>query len=132
MEQFRKCRSCYKHIGGEYAVDFFSYLIKTEHIKEVGSLHDCTPSRKIPLLLTDSGIEYFSFFCSTVKPYDFAFACLDGTEKKPHLAGKCGELILQYLINNKLIIKNDNERILTPEERTIKFLKGEIFYFQLH
>jgi hypothetical protein len=112
MKDFCKCRSCYNHIGGIYAVEFFNYLLKKDYINYINPPIFNNAHCKIPLLITNKGIEFFKFFEGKVNAYNFAYACLDGTEKKPHLGGKSGDLVLKCLLSKNLIHRDNENRCL--------------------
>lgn len=126
MENFCKCRSCYNHIGGVYAVEFFAHLLKNDYINYINPPIFNNAHSKIPLSITNKGIKFFKFFESEVKAYNFAYACLDGTEKKPHLGGKSGDLILQYLLNKNLIHKDNKNRCLYLTDVAKDILIGKV------
>jgi hypothetical protein len=103
---------------------FFFYLLKNGHINYINQSTFINSHHKIPLLITSSGIEFFKFFGNKLNTHDFAYACLDGTEKKPHLGGKIGEIILEYFFNNKLLYKNNKNRCLYLTKSAKEILMG--------
>lgn len=114
LKSFSALRTCYSHMGGIYAVNFFSILIEKKYIKYIDNNNSFINSyHKLPLLITKDGIKFFEGFNIKIKENECAYACLDGTEKKPHLAGICGNEILTYFFNKKVVFKNKNSRILT-------------------
>lgn len=125
MKNFCTCRVCYKHIGGVYAVEFFAYLLEGNYIKYINYPIFSNIHCKIPLLITNKGIKFFRFFEKKVNAYNFAYACLDGTEKKPHLGGEIGGLVLQYLLNKNLAYKDSENRCLYLTNTAKSILTGK-------
>ena len=126
MNNFSECRSCYNHLGGFYAVEFFSDLLEHHYVFYIREPIFKNIHSKNPLLITHKGIEFFKFLGEQVNSYGFAYACLDGTEKKPHLGGKIGGLVLKYLLNNKLAYKNNNNRCLRLTSTAKTILTGKV------
>jgi len=126
-EDFCICRSCYHHLGGIYAVDFFSYLLQKNYIKFSNAQAFLHPLHRLPLSITKEGISFFRFFGQALDASCFSYACLDVSEKKPHLGGESGKRVLTYLLENQLIYKNENSRILTITDDAKAILTGQFF-----
>lgn len=111
-------------MGGFYAVEFFSHLLKNKYIHYMGTTDFNNSRRRLPLIVSNQGIEYFKNWGNIISAHGSAFACLDNTEKKPHLAGIAGELVLSYLLNNNLISRDHRSRILVPDQKAVATLRG--------
>ncbi len=122
---FSECRRCYNHIGGRLAVYYFSYLINNSYISYASHNECIYTHHRTPLILNPRGISYFEFLEYPLKTHNFAFSCLDGTEKKPHLAGKIGNILYLYFINNGLLHRNNNSRILGYTTHAKNILSGK-------
>jgi DNA-binding transcriptional ArsR family regulator len=86
----RKLRSCYDHLAGEIAVELCDRLVRTgDHIPG-----DATVTRDGSALLAAIGVQVDQLdrgrrhFCRT---------CLDWSERRPHLSGTVGAVLLQQL-----------------------------------
>ena len=112
MNQFNTARTCYNHIGGKYGVLFFSYLMRNEYIRYKYKTSFENVHQRLPLTITEQGKLYLAFLNIGIKSCTEGLACLDGTEKQPHLAGKIGDKLLAYLIHKKFVRKCDNSRVL--------------------
>lgn len=112
-------RTCYDHLAGTLGVKITSALLKKEFIE----------IKNEEFRLTKQGEVFFKGIdinCAELIKLkrQFAKPCLDWTEREYHLAGSLGSLFLEYLLNNKLIIRSKNKaRVIILTEKGRVWLK---------
>lgn len=108
------CRTCYDHLAGFIAVEI------TEALENKG----CMQKTGIAYLITDQGWEWFAKLgitkadCKNARR-SLTRQCLDWSERKPHLAGQLGALLLERMLKKGWFRKVQFSRqlILTSEGR---------------
>ena len=90
----RVCRTCYDHLAGRVGVAVTDSLVGKGLMKASGRSFE----------LTDKGKRWFSEFgidCEALlrQRRGFARACIDWTERRPHLAGSLGAALLQSMVD---------------------------------
>lgn len=124
VKDFSKCRTCYQHIGGKFATNFFSFLVHNDYVKFIEKSNFSYIQEKLPILITCLGIDFFHSLDIDINIKTSAFACLDGTEKRAHLAGQCGSRLLSYMLDKNFVSKNMGRELICTEAGQ-KFLRGE-------
>lgn len=89
------CRTCYDHIAGYVGVTLVEALEKRDYLKKSKSVY----------LVTDTGWRWFSQFDISEKDYTksrrpLTRQCLDWSERRPHLAGQLGAVLLEKMIQD--------------------------------
>lgn len=110
-------RTCYDHLAGRLGI------VLTEALTERGLLRQDTG-----FALTDAGLEWFG---GAGIPLDrsgrrpLARACLDWTERRPHLAGTAGAALCRHALDSGWCVRIGSERAVrvTPS--------GERAFFEL-
>lgn len=107
---FSLARTCYDHLAGRYGVELLETLLGKSWLM----VED--PS-KPTYKLTDLGIVGMERLGITIPLYKsqgriFAFGCRDVSEKKLHLGGLLGALILRDMIRRKIVAVISGTRIL--------------------
>lgn len=104
---FNHCRTCYKHLAGYIGV------LLTDAMETRGYLSKSEPGYTV----TEQGWKWLSKL--DILKEDFSIIrrpltrqCIDGTERRPHLAGALGDKLLE-----KMLAKNWFERV--PETRKL-------------
>lgn len=110
MNGFKKARTCYDHIAGEIGVTIYKHFLELKWIYIKGK----------KIVLTSEGNEGLSKIGIDVEELKKTsrpeiLCCIDSTEKKPHLAGKIGALILKFFLENGLAHKNNRVLSFTSE-----------------
>lgn len=109
----RYCRTCYDHLAGYVGVKVVEameekgYLIKSQSVYQV----------------TGTGWEWFSQFdisennIKSRRP--FTRQCLDWSERRPHLAGQLGAILLEVMLKNHWFkkVKFSRELVITSKGR---------------
>lgn len=92
-------RTCYDHLAGTLGVKITAALIKKELIKKKDNEFVLTKKGKI-------FFEGLHINCESLMKLkrQFAKPCLDWTEREYHLAGSLGNSLLEYLLNNRLLM----------------------------
>ena len=90
------CRTCYDHLAGYIGVTFAEAMVQKTYLKKSGAIY----------LVTAKGWNWFNQF--DISPEDFTNSrrpltrqCLDWSERRPHLAGQLGALLLEKLLQRK-------------------------------
>lgn len=105
-----RARSCYGHLGGRLGVALFSTLVERRAI-----LPPDGQSREIGLgpAADDVFRELWVDPSAVVRGRrQLASACLDWTERRPHLGGALGDAILDALIERGLLVRQETSRAL--------------------
>jgi hypothetical protein len=114
MQRLREARSCYDHLAGRLGVAV------TDHFVERGTI---TLSGRA-FAITTRGERFFRSLGIDVDSArenrrSFARACIDWSERRPHLAGSLGASVLERFLAAGWIARNAQDRALrvTPEGR---------------
>lgn len=116
---FQYCRSCYGHLAGKVAVELTDSLLKQKLVTLNGTEFIITP--KGGKWFEEIGIDL-----NTLKKTNLNFAkpCLDGTEKKYHLAGSLGAALLAQMQKNNWVNRKADSRIVLLTEKGEKELRN--------
>jgi len=108
------CRTCYDHLAGFIGVSITQGLEKTNVLCKSGDGY----------LVSTFGREWFREFGIIPEEWDgkrrlLTRQCLDWTERKPHLAGLLGALLLENMVSRKWFrkIEGSRELMLSPKGR---------------
>jgi len=116
----RAARTCYDHIAGTLGVALLDAFVYQRWLKSKparnGDAYNETPE----------GAKAFAAFGIEVREIKaapsrrrFAYACLDWSERRPHLAGALGAAVLNTALKRKWVLQDLNSRALeiTPSGR---------------
>jgi DNA-binding transcriptional ArsR family regulator len=97
--RLRSARTCYDHMAGEHAVALH------DRMQELGWLQRVAPSENL-YELTHAGAEGLTRLGVDVEAVRsmrrrFAFACLDWSERRPHIGGALGAALLKLAFSRK-------------------------------
>lgn len=101
------CRSCYDHLAGYVGVKMTESMEKNKWIRKEKRGYEIT--EKGWKSLSSLGIEKDNF---GGKHRTLTRQCIDGTEKRPHLAGSLGAAILKSLIEKNWLKRVESTRVL--------------------
>jgi hypothetical protein len=107
----RAARTCYDHIAGTLGVglhDRFKALGWLSLRPRAGAAYDLTLAGAKALAAL--GIDLDA--CRTQRRR-FAYACLDWSERRPHIAGAVGAALLNVALKRKWVIQDLDTRALT-------------------
>jgi DNA-binding transcriptional ArsR family regulator len=109
--RLRAARTCYDHIAGTLGVglhDRFKALGWLSLRSRVSRAYDLTPAGA--KAFATLGIELEA---SRTQRRRFAYACLDWSERRPHIAGAIGAALLSVALKRKWVIQDLDTRALT-------------------
>jgi DNA-binding transcriptional ArsR family regulator len=109
-------RTCYDHVAGKLGVSVFNALKDSQAIvyhnpDEATSYfsEEVTLGINAEKTFQALGVELPQSGPSRRK---YIYACLDWTEKKPHLAGAIGAALCHAMIEQKWVVRNEEKRVL--------------------
>src|SRR5262249_28150793 len=85
-------RTCYDHLAGRVGVLLTQALIERGVLRPVGRQFELTP--KGETFFCEIGLD---FAAARASRRTFALACLDWSERVPHVAGALGAALLRFL-----------------------------------
>lgn len=108
--RLRAARSCYDHLAGALAVALNERLLELGWLKDDSSAegaYDVTPAG-------DEAFKGLGVDISTLRSQRrrFACACLDWSERRPHLAGALGAALLKTALKRRWVVKHLDSRVL--------------------
>jgi hypothetical protein len=114
MERLRVARSCYDHLAGRLGVAVTDHFVNRGAIERRGE--EFAVTRRGKAILAGFGIDIEA---ARARRRSFARACMDWTERQPHVAGSLGAGILRAFLERKWLVRNASDRALriTPEGR---------------
>ncbi|MDB5029205.1 MAG: ArsR family transcriptional regulator [Candidatus Eremiobacteraeota bacterium] len=114
MSRLREARSCYDHLAGRMGVALTDALLARKALRLCDNEFEVTRSGEAFF----TGLE-IDLDAARGRRRSFAPACVDWTERRPHLAGSLGASILQLFLASRWITRNSEDRALrvTPEGR---------------
>lgn len=107
-ERLRAARTCYDHMAGALAVALHDRLLEMRWLtRKGGGDYD----------VTSKGAEAFSAFdldvaAARAARRRFACACLDWSERRPHLAGALGAALLASALRRGWVMRDLDSRVL--------------------
>ena len=114
QEPVRFCRTCYDHLAGKVGIMLTDHLIAQRLITKIGT----------EFIVSTQGENFFDNLAIDVnalklKKRSFARACLDWSERKPHLAGSLGAALLQYMLQNHWLrpVQHSRAMVVTAKGR---------------
>jgi hypothetical protein len=110
--RFLKARTCYGHLAGAMAVDVLAAMLRARWLAPEGRDYAVTPlgTRKLGQLDID---------VASLREgrRAFARACVDLTQRRPHLGGALGEALLDAYVRRGWIQRHRRSRIVTITPR---------------
>ena len=109
--RLRAARVCYDHMAGALGVRLH------DRFKELGWLTGDTNGREDSYDLTESGKKGFQAFGVKVEETQklrrrFAYACLDWSERRPHIGGGLGAALLKAAIKRSWVAQDLDSRAI--------------------
>jgi hypothetical protein len=113
----RQGRTCYDHLAGVVGVELLDALLQRGWLEESAGLrprYRLTPSGR--QALQSRGVALPDMQQTRRQ---FAYGCLDWTERRPHLGGALGAAILQALSDSGYVCRNRTSRpVILPKPIT--------------
>lgn len=115
VARIREARSCYDHLAGKFGVAFTDALLKRKAVRLADKEFIVTRSGEALFEALDIDVE-----AARSKRRNFARACVDWTERRPHLAGSLGASILERFLASGWVARHTQDRslIVTPKGRS--------------
>jgi DNA-binding transcriptional ArsR family regulator len=106
--QFLHARTCYGHLAGEMAVKVLEAMLKSRWLAADG--RDYAPTRAGEKALAELGV----YLADARKPRRaFARACVDLTQRRPHLGGALGDALLDAYLERGWVLRSRRSRAVT-------------------
>ncbi len=105
LDDLRYARTCYDHLAGWLGVAVRDSLVKTRVLLPEGAEHRLTTKGEDRLRALGVDVDR-----AAGSRRSFARACLDWSERRPHLAGALGEALLARFLEKRWIVRRDGER----------------------
>jgi DNA-binding transcriptional ArsR family regulator len=117
--RLRAARTCYDHMAGTVAVALH------DRFKSLGWLSICAKRTDNAYHLTQDGTKAFEAMGIDVEGARmlrrrFAFACLDWSERRPHLGGALGAALLKLALERKWLAQDLDSRALSVTKLGIR------------
>lgn len=106
--QFLNARTCYDHLAGEVAVRVCEAMLKARWLTQEGRDFRVTPlgERELAALAVD--VE-----AARRSRRTFARACVDLTQRRPHVGGALGAALLDLYVERGWILRARRSRVVT-------------------
>jgi DNA-binding transcriptional ArsR family regulator len=109
--ELRAARTCYDHIAGSLGVALHDRLKANRWISNGSrdeSVYDLTPAGTKAFAAL--GIDVDSIRAQRRR---FAYACVDWSERRPHLGGAVGAALLNFVLKRKWVVQELDSRALS-------------------
>ncbi|MDE2235004.1 MAG: helix-turn-helix transcriptional regulator [Gammaproteobacteria bacterium] len=106
----RAARSCYDHLAGALGVALHQRLLELHWLSpdtSTGNSYVVTSTGEQALAAL--GLDFVELHAQRRR---FAYACLDWSERQPHLAGALGAALLQAALRRKWLVRELDSRVL--------------------
>ena len=110
-DRLRAARTCYDHMAGTVGV------LLHDRFKALGWLSAGSFGRDNAYDLTPAGAEAFAALgidleATRMLRRRFAYACLDWSERRPHVGGALGAAVLKIALKRKWVVQDFDSRVL--------------------
>ncbi|MFN7571032.1 MAG: ArsR/SmtB family transcription factor [Betaproteobacteria bacterium] len=106
--RLRYARCCYRHLAGALGVALFTHLLQEQHLRSSADGYALTPSG-------EAWIHRLGCTPPTPGPgRRFAYACLDWSERRDHLAGSLADALLDHFVSRHWLRRNVVPRTVMP------------------
>jgi DNA-binding transcriptional ArsR family regulator len=108
--RLRAARTCYDHIAGTLGVSLFDRFTALKWFSgstRSDAARELTPAGRIAFESLGIDLE-----AARALRRQFAFACLDWSERRPHLGGALGAALLRLALQRKWVAQDLDSRIL--------------------
>ena len=105
----RAARRCYDHLAGTLGVTLYDRYTTLGWLSRPGQDASCELTSE-----GESGFAALGVDVATARALRrrFAFACVDWSERRPHLAGALGAAVLSVALQRKWIVQDLDSRIV--------------------
>lgn len=120
----RAARTCYDHLAGRLGVLLFDRMVATGCILPAGSTDDFVVSAEGRRLFAQLGIDIDALAGESGRRRRFARACLDWSERSPHLAGALGAALAERCFQRGWLQRRRDSRAVTLTPTGAEALAG--------
>jgi DNA-binding transcriptional ArsR family regulator len=120
----RAARTCYDHLAGKLGVLLFDRMVATGCILPAGDAEDFIVSAEGRRLFRQLGIDIDALAIKTGQRRRFARACLDWSERSPHLAGALGAALAESCFERGWLQRRRDSRAVTLTPAGAEALAG--------
>jgi DNA-binding transcriptional ArsR family regulator len=106
--QFLHARTCYGHLAGETAVKILAAMLEARWLSADGRDYRVTALGKKRFAELDIDVE-----AAVQRRRVFARACVDLTQRRPHLGGALGDALLEAYVKRGWIQRSRRSRVVT-------------------
>ena len=107
IQHLREARSCYDHLAGKLGVALTQHFLASKAIRLLEG--DFVVTRRGEEQFSALGIDIAE---ARAKRRGFARACMDWTERRPHLAGSLGAAVRERFLAAGWVERNPHDRAL--------------------
>jgi DNA-binding transcriptional ArsR family regulator len=114
--QIRLCRSCYDHLAGIAGVELLDQILHEGWLYEDKGNTDGKQSKTLYIVsesglkaLRNRGVDIDAAMSSNRL---FAYGCVDWTERRPHLGGSLGSVVLDSILSRDYVERMKGTRAL--------------------
>ncbi|WP_374302914.1 ArsR/SmtB family transcription factor [Ferrovibrio sp.] len=122
----RAARTCYDHLAGKLGVLLFDRMVARGCILPAGDADDFVVSAEGRRLFARLNIDIDALAVKTGRRRHFARACLDWSERSPHLAGALGAALAECCFDRGWLQRRKESRAVTLTPAGTKAL-AELF-----
>jgi DNA-binding transcriptional ArsR family regulator len=125
--ELRTARVCYDHLAGSLAVHFLAGLQARRLLVVDPNRHEDPADRG--LMITDPGRRFFNRLGIDVASLPrtrrpLCRACLDWSERRPHLAGALGAELLRHIYKERWATRDPDGRTVHFSPRGLRLFEG--------
>jgi DNA-binding transcriptional ArsR family regulator len=108
--RLRSARSCYDHMAGQLAVALHDHFVAGAWLVPDASREGAYDLTELgDKALTELGLD---IDCTKALRRRFAYACVDWSERRPHLGGALGAAVLDVAFRKKWLVRDLDSRAL--------------------
>lgn len=112
LPPIQRARMCYDHLAGRLGVDLLAALVRRRWLTERG--RDFELTRRGREGLAEMGVDV----CGAEEARRrFACACLDWSERRPHLGGALGAALVERMLAAKWLRRIEDSRVVAVTEK---------------
>lgn len=121
MRRLRRARTCYDHLAGALGVAVTDALVARHCLDEHGEAYEVTPAGEAWLRGLEVDLQRVRESRRT-----FARACIDWSERRPHLAGALGAALTRRFFEVGWLARIDGTRAVAPTAEGRRALRREL------
>jgi DNA-binding transcriptional ArsR family regulator len=119
----RAARTCYDHVAGTLGVSLYDAFVARGWLARNRRTDACDATNTGAASLAALGVDVDTARNGRRR---FAFACLDWSERRPHLGGALGAAVLRLLLRRRWVDQDLDSRILRVTAAGRRELRGRL------